>query len=51
MSQGSLNCDANVSIRKVGDAKLGTRTEIKNINSFGLLKKLLILKSKDKLKY
>ena len=33
MSQGSMRCDANVSIRKKGDKELGTRTEIKNINS------------------
>ena len=33
MSQGSLRCDANISIRKKGDSKLGTRTEVKNINS------------------
>ena len=31
MAQGSLRCDANVSIRKKGDKELGTRTEIKNI--------------------
>ena len=34
MSQGSMRCDANVSIRKEGDKELGTRTEIKNINYF-----------------
>ena len=34
MEEGSLRCDANVSVRKVGDPKLGTRTEIKNVNSF-----------------
>ncbi|MGE3770566.1 MAG: Asp-tRNA(Asn)/Glu-tRNA(Gln) amidotransferase subunit GatB [Bdellovibrionales bacterium] len=34
MEEGSLRCDANVSVRKVGDSKLGTRCEIKNINSF-----------------
>lgn len=34
MQEGSFRCDANVSIRKVGDTKLGTRTETKNINSF-----------------
>ena len=34
MEEGSLRCDANVSIRPVGDSKLGTRVELKNINSF-----------------
>ena len=34
MEQGSLRCDANVSIRPVGQEKLGTRVELKNINSF-----------------
>lgn len=33
MEKGSLRCDANVSVRRVGDAKLGTRAEIKNVNS------------------
>ncbi len=41
MSQGSLRCDANVSIRKVGDSELGTRTEIKNINSFKFIEKAI----------
>ena len=34
MEQGSLRCDANVSIRPRGDQRLGTRCEIKNMNSF-----------------
>ena len=34
MELGSLRCDANVSVRKKGDIKLGTRTETKNLNSF-----------------
>jgi aspartyl-tRNA(Asn)/glutamyl-tRNA(Gln) amidotransferase subunit B len=33
MEKGSLRCDANVSVRKVGETKLGTRNEIKNLNS------------------
>jgi aspartyl-tRNA(Asn)/glutamyl-tRNA(Gln) amidotransferase subunit B len=41
MEQGSLRCDANVSVRKVGEASLGTRTEIKNLNSFRFLQKAL----------
>ncbi len=34
MEEGSLRCDANISIRKKGEEKFGTRTEIKNLNSF-----------------
>lgn len=34
MEEGMFRCDANVSVRPVGTTKLGTRTEIKNINSF-----------------
>lgn len=34
MEEGSLRCDANVSIRPAGQEKLGTRTELKNMNSF-----------------
>ena len=41
MAQGSLRCDANVSIRKKGEKELGTRTEIKNINSFKFIEKAI----------
>ncbi len=41
MSQGSMRCDANVSIRKFGDRKLGNRTELKNINSFRFVEKAI----------
>ena len=34
MQEGSFRCDANVSIRPLGETTLGTRTEIKNLNSF-----------------
>lgn len=34
MEQGSLRCDGNISLRKKGSTKLGTKTELKNINSF-----------------
>ena len=34
MQEGSFRCDANVSVRRSGDSTLGTRTEIKNLNSF-----------------
>ncbi len=37
MSQGSLRCDANVSVRPVGTTELGTKTELKNMNSFAFL--------------
>jgi len=38
MEKGQLRCDANVSIRPVGTTALGTRTELKNINSFKFVK-------------
>ena len=41
MSQGSLRCDANVSVRPKGEEKLGTRTEIKNLNSFRFIEKAI----------
>ena len=39
MDEGSLRCDANVSIRPVGQRELGTKTELKNMNSFRFLEK------------
>jgi aspartyl-tRNA(Asn)/glutamyl-tRNA(Gln) amidotransferase subunit B len=39
MEEGSLRCDANVSIRPVGTRELGTKTELKNMNSFRFLEK------------
>ena len=50
MSQGSLRCDANVSIRKIGDPKLGTRTEINNINSFIFIEKEINFEVKRQIK-
>ncbi|MGZ5380983.1 MAG: Asp-tRNA(Asn)/Glu-tRNA(Gln) amidotransferase subunit GatB [Thermoanaerobaculia bacterium] len=41
MEEGSLRCDANVSIRKKGAAALGTKVEIKNLNSFAHVKKAI----------
>ena len=41
MSQGSMRCDANVSVRPKGTTKLGNRTEIKNINSFRFVEKAI----------
>jgi aspartyl-tRNA(Asn)/glutamyl-tRNA(Gln) amidotransferase subunit B len=39
MEEGSLRCDANVSIRSEGSAELGTKTELKNMNSFRYLER------------
>jgi len=50
MAQGSLRCDANVSIRKKGDKDLGTRTEIKNINSFKFIEKAINFEIKRQIK-
>ena len=41
MAEGSMRCDANVSIRKKGTTKLGTRTETKNVNSFRFVEKAI----------
>jgi aspartyl-tRNA(Asn)/glutamyl-tRNA(Gln) amidotransferase subunit B len=41
MEEGSLRCDANVSVRPVGQEKLGTKVEIKNLNSFRFLQRAL----------
>ena len=41
MDEGSLRCDANVSVRRTGDTKLGTKTEVKNVNSFRYLEKAI----------
>lgn len=41
MAQGSMRCDANVSIRPVGQEEFGTRTEIKNINSFKFVERAI----------
>jgi aspartyl-tRNA(Asn)/glutamyl-tRNA(Gln) amidotransferase subunit B len=41
MEEGSFRCDANISLRPRGQAALGTRTELKNINSFRFVEKAL----------
>ncbi len=41
MEEGSLRCDANVSVRPRGQEKLGTRTELKNMNSFRNVEKAI----------
>jgi aspartyl-tRNA(Asn)/glutamyl-tRNA(Gln) amidotransferase subunit B len=41
MQEGSFRCDANVSVRRAGDAALGTRCEIKNLNSFRFMERAI----------
>jgi aspartyl-tRNA(Asn)/glutamyl-tRNA(Gln) amidotransferase subunit B len=41
MDEGSLRCDANVSVRRKGETRLGTKTEVKNVNSFRYLEKAI----------
>jgi len=50
MAQGSLRCDANVSIRKKGSSELGIRAEIKNINSFKFIEKAINYEVKRQIK-
>jgi aspartyl-tRNA(Asn)/glutamyl-tRNA(Gln) amidotransferase subunit B len=42
MEEGSLRCDANISVRPKGQKELGTKTEIKNVNSFRFVREALI---------
>jgi aspartyl-tRNA(Asn)/glutamyl-tRNA(Gln) amidotransferase subunit B len=42
LSQGSMRCDANVSVRPVGQEEYGERTEIKNINSFRFVERAIV---------
>jgi aspartyl-tRNA(Asn)/glutamyl-tRNA(Gln) amidotransferase subunit B len=46
MQEGSFRCDANVSVRRVGDTKLGTRCEIKNLNSFRFMEQAIEYEAK-----
>lgn len=41
MNEGSLRCDVNLSVRKKGEAKMGTRCELKNLNSFKFIEKAM----------
>lgn len=50
MEEGSLRCDANVSLRPVGEMAFGTRTEIKNLNSFKFVEKALVYEVARQLK-
>jgi aspartyl-tRNA(Asn)/glutamyl-tRNA(Gln) amidotransferase subunit B len=42
MQEGSFRCDANVSVRPKGESKLGTRAEIKNVNSFRYVERAIL---------
>jgi len=42
MEEGSLRCDANISVRPKGQKELGTKTEVKNVNSFRFIREALI---------
>lgn len=46
MEEGSLRCDANISVRKKGETKLGTRVEVKNLNSMRYVRKAIETESK-----
>lgn len=50
LEQGSLRCDANVSVREVGSTEFGVKTEIKNINSFRFVEKALEYEIKRQIK-
>ena len=50
MEEGSLRCDANVSVRPVGQKEFGTRAEVKNINSFRFVEKALEYEIKRQVK-
>lgn len=46
MEEGSLRCDANLSVRPAGETKLGVKTEVKNMNSFKAIEKALAAEEK-----
>jgi aspartyl-tRNA(Asn)/glutamyl-tRNA(Gln) amidotransferase subunit B len=46
MEEGSMRCDANISIRKKGDAALGTKVEVKNLNSIRNVKRAIEFEAK-----
>lgn len=46
MQEGSFRCDANVSVRPKGQTELGTRTEIKNVNSFRFLERAILFEAR-----
>lgn len=46
MEEGSMRCDANISVRKKGDPKLGTKVEVKNLNSIRNVKRAIEFEAK-----
>jgi aspartyl-tRNA(Asn)/glutamyl-tRNA(Gln) amidotransferase subunit B len=46
MQEGSFRCDANVSVRRLGQQAFGTRTEIKNVNSFRFLERAILFEAR-----
>jgi len=46
MQEGSFRCDANVSVRPLGQQEFGTRTEIKNVNSFRFLERAILFEAR-----
>ena len=50
MEEGSLRCDANISVRKKGDKKFGTKVEVKNMNSSTNVKKAIDYEIKRQIK-
>lgn len=49
--KGQMRCDVNISLMDENATELGTKVEMKNINSFNNVEKQLCMKYKDKLKY
>ncbi len=45
MQEGSFRCDANVSVRRRGETRLGTRTELKNLNSFRFVERAIAIEA------
>lgn len=50
MNEGSLRCDVNLSVRKRGEKEFGTRTEMKNMNSFSFIVKAIEYEAKRQIK-
>ena len=50
MNEGSFRCDVNLSVRKLGEHEFGTRTEMKNLNSFAFIKQAIENESKRQIK-
>jgi aspartyl-tRNA(Asn)/glutamyl-tRNA(Gln) amidotransferase subunit B len=50
MNEGSLRCDVNLSVRKKGEKEFGTRTEMKNMNSFNFVVKAIEYEAKRQIK-